>query len=555
MAYPNLTISSIKERCAVDLNEFHQIYQRGIQDGAIIMSTNKYTLEEPTSVTGMTTKINQILELMNEAGLEEPNTYIDKIGMFEEKDVQYALWVYRTYLFYQLLIFVSIILINKNLYNEVIQFNSRVNVGQYPYNDNFTSELLPKFYMAIFGSLTPTSDIDVGVQYTGLYGDGSDKLNIPLLSYIVSTFENLFLIFTNHKSLDYDIETYADMLTIKNPIIDSSEDSRLFYLDSSHFKDVQFNQMLEIAGNSIARNAMLADPYFNLSFTDLLNILSQHRDIFESGSFFQDLSSAGIINLLESDDWFENSKRNVRTFLNLNYDKQREEYYKKVERAEQERLNILNNVNTIEGLNISSEDSCKIMWLSGDALTYRMESYTCTPTVVHVVRILQATSKTNPTENKYQTYIPDQWCSNQGIIQKLEEPFCSIGKYGFILSMLEQIGYIYRFIITYCSDNEHYDEFNCSKKVVLKYLPRYKNGLLYFKQFQKLNETDEQLEGLRGGNKRKNNKRTKRKNNKKTKRKNNKRTKRKNNKKTKRKNNKRTKRKNNKRTKRKNNKR
>jgi hypothetical protein len=524
MIYPNLTISSINARCNEDLQQFKNDYTQ-IDNQTFI---NKYQLVEPKNIDEMKDNINNILKLMEESGLTKDKSYVDIIkGLI--LDYQCALWVYRTYLFYQLLIFVSIILTNVDLYNSIYTDTQLIHV---PYNTKFTSELLLKFDMAIFGSLTPTSDIDVGVQYTGLYGNEPDKLQTPLLSYIVSTLENLFLIFTQHSSLDYDIETYADMLTIKNPIRDSPKDSRLFYLDSSHFNITEFNKMLEIAGNSIARNALLADKNFDLSFQQLLDIVSdRYPDVFETGTLFGDLiSSAEIIKLLQNDEWFEKSKKYIQRFLNLNYDEQRYAYYEKVNLAEQSRIDILNNVDSIDKLNISPKESCDLMWLNGDALTYRMESYTCTPTVVHVVRILQAASKDNPGKNKYITYIPDHYCSTENTIQKLEEPFCSIGQYGFTLSMLEQIGYIYRFIKTYCMEDDkenndsQYDINICSKKIN-KYIPRYRNGLLFFKEFQKLQTIS--TAGSKKNSKRKNSKRknSKRKNSKRknSKRKNSKR--------------------------------
>ena len=71
-----------------------------------------------------------------------------------------------------------------------------------------------------------------------------------------------------------------------------------------------------------------------------------------------------------------------------------------------------------------------------ESLVFRAESYTCSPTVIHVVRILQA-NKEHPL--KYPTLSPG-FCG----INKKKAVF-SIGKVGYILSMLEQIGNMIRY--------------------------------------------------------------------------------------------------------------
>jgi hypothetical protein len=106
------------------------------------------------------------------------------------------------------------------------------------------------------------------------------------------------------------------------------------------------------------------------------------------------------------------------------------------------------------------------MILIGNALGYRMESYLCAPTVTHVVRILQA-NKTNSL--KYKTSWPDVLCGEEQ--KSNNEAYCSLGKYAYILSIMEQFGYIYRFYKEYCEEGEHYDAIKCEKKKK-KYMER-----------------------------------------------------------------------------------
>ncbi len=63
----------------------------------------------------------------------------------------------------------------------------------------------------IFGSMSATSDIDVGIQYSGKNPEFTG------LASIVLRCEQLFLIFTNVSSLHFDIEIYADLMTITRP--------------------------------------------------------------------------------------------------------------------------------------------------------------------------------------------------------------------------------------------------------------------------------------------------------------------------------------------------
>jgi len=101
------------------------------------------------------------------------------------------------------------------------------------------------------------------------------------------------------------------------------------------------------------------------------------------------------------------------------------------------------------------------------ALVYRAESYTCAPTVMHVVRVLQA-NKDNP--NKYVNLQPGYCLTN-----KFTDAYCNIGIFGYLMSMYEQLGYIYRFHLNYCETND-YNEIKCDKKYE-KYNYRFKHAI------------------------------------------------------------------------------
>jgi len=139
----------------------------------------------------------------------------------------------------------------------------------------------------------------------------------------------------------------------------------------------------------------------------------------------------------------------------------------------------LTGKNTIDALNTLTDLQIKsLMKAIGDALTLRMESYTCSPTVVHVVRVLQAEAQkiaqeatnrflktpngSNNVPGKYITTTPTELCN---ITTKLQTAKCVIGVTGFILSALEQLGYMYRFYKVYCPGGSHQDDTKCKKKI------------------------------------------------------------------------------------------
>jgi hypothetical protein len=119
---------------------------------------------------------------------------------------------------------------------------------------------------------------------------------------------------------------------------------------------------------------------------------------------------------------------------------------------------------------------CELIIALGKALSYRMESYTASPTITHIVRILQA----NPT--KYATKSPEELCVGARSEQAVD-PYCTIGKFGFIISMLEQMGYMCRFYKHYCVPPQEGDETMkatmqtaCQKKIK-KYGDRYNHAI------------------------------------------------------------------------------
>ncbi len=409
--YPTFTIESIQERCKHDINTFKTEFHLTIE-------------VQPLATTSVKKRIAHLLKEFKKIGI---HSYVEDI----KHSPQHEAWILRTQLFYQLLLFATLTFQSKALYDKTYK--------DIPFRPDVTP-MLSFFKMGIFGSMTPTSDIDIGIQYSG------PPLK-PALAYIVSRFESLFLIYTGKPSIDFDIETYADMMTIPNPKSDPLHPD-YFYLDTSAFTEVEYKRMLPIAANSILRNAYFISPDTVKTVT-MSDILKPFK-------------------LPSIPDFLDVSRKTVTDFMTGSYEKGRQDYYKKVEIAETIKNEKLRG-------SMKPSDICDIMVAIGEALTYRYESYTCSPTVIHVVRILQASKEK---AQKYRTLIPKTYC--KGDIVHLD-PFCTIGKYGYALSMLEQLGYLYRFYKIYCNgDQPEY----CKKKVD-KYWKRYKDAKFYKRKYER----------------------------------------------------------------------
>jgi hypothetical protein len=405
----------------------------------------------------MKNTINNIIKKMNT--ILHFENYVDKISHLSDSE-QKKMWILRTVLFYQLLIILVHTLTNKDIYDEIYSDKDK-----YPYRAD-VSEHLTDFKMGIFGSMNPTSDIDLGVEYTGDYSDCE-----PALSYIVSRIECLFLILTGSKSLDFDIETYADMATIPNK--DKNDNHvDIFYLstytfDETNEKDkLNFMKIVECATNSIIRNYLLAHTKTNeITLNKMITELNLNLDE----------NTKKILNE-NTENYLKKSFYTLTGFLNMDYETQRYTYYKKVEDAENLKSNFTKNKNIY---NLSNDDTAELIYRIGVANTYRMESYCCIPTIIHVVRILQQKQQQKTASaDKYETLFPKdnikKYCEDIKNDELNHIPVCTIGNVGYILSMLEQIGYMYRFHLTYCVGNK--DQQKCDKKIK-KYRERYDDAL------------------------------------------------------------------------------
>lgn len=466
--YPVFDIQSIFNWCNKDVADF--IAQEKAKNDSLNLDTGFALTTE-----GLDTKVvceeavKPFVEFINTNLLKdekgESKTYVNAISDITNPEIQNQLWIARTFLFSQLMIFAVVILGKPDdgaMYKEVFgEPNGTVVL-------KFMSEVageLSKYQMGIFGSKSPTSDIDVGIQYTG-------SETTPTLNYILSVFENLFLTFTGGKSsLDFDIEAYADLYLIKG-----EKDTDYFYLDTGNLTQADFVNILPVAGLSIARNVLMDNHNATPTFDDIISDVNAAITDKNYGNF-EDSIGPELFTVLTDSAWLSSSMDTMKEFLDSNYDGQRAKYYQAVLAAEKMKFEVAPTFTDAEKLTSTenNEKRCQLIKLVGTALAYRMESYSAAPTITHVVRILQANKDA---VEKYRTISPTELCNPTGLAENAA--YCAIGKYGFVMSILEQMGYMSRFYQHYCI-GDHPDKAKCDKKMK-KYGDRYVDGFIQYKR-------------------------------------------------------------------------
>lgn len=493
--YPCLLIPSIIMRCSSDLRQFEEVYEfdvseyvlPGVVSGIFMAAKTLKVLQ--SQMNGIMDRIFSTSEKTSGGRPMADFDYPHQIREYDEV-TQKKLWCLRTLLFYQLLITVTEMMNNEQLFNEVYQYSENNGITRKrAFRGDIVAEL-KNYKLGIFGSITPSSDIDLGVQYSGFNTD------VIGLAYIVSVFEDSFLIFTGKSSLKFDIETYADLVTV--PDINDKTDAAsltcsnvrdVFPYDTSKLTYLDFLKLLPFVFAGILRNYIIAQKDIRNSATVAEIVESFNIDDFlavateKTGTKFLELVSRyryitvtvpGNVNryitvpgVMKKELWdaFDQAKTIAIDYMKAPYEVKREEYYKLVQTAETSTLQLKKGYFAKGIVDIPNDKLTEILMNASNALVYREESYTCFPTVMHVVRVMQA----NP--GKYKTLTPSYCLKAEN---KLGDAYCAIGNYGYLISLFEQLGYIYRFDITYCKPP--IDKTKCDAKFN-KYADRFKKGL------------------------------------------------------------------------------
>jgi hypothetical protein len=186
MPYPVFSVKSITERCVADLDQFNT--GSATSPAYPVSNIAEYkamikSADTDKTFSGFSNILAPVIQKINGYTNVELKKfdYPHKIASFDEEP-QKHLWCLRTVLFYQLLIFATHMMSDQSVFTNVYTGRS--------YTRTFIPQVLEleKYKMGIFGSLTPTSDIDVGIHYVGSTVNNG-------LAYIVAVIEDLFIIF------------------------------------------------------------------------------------------------------------------------------------------------------------------------------------------------------------------------------------------------------------------------------------------------------------------------------------------------------------------------
>ena len=391
---------------------------------------------------------------------------------------QIYMWIIRTLLFYELLLQVS---------EKVTEYNQQ------------------NYQLGIFGSIEATSDIDIGFTYKP---EPESNLEITdnkgPLSFAINTLEDLFITRTKINSLQFDIEPYANFMTLPNGS---------YYLDTTNMKYEDFLELAPYVGAGILRNYIQSfiDLGYNpdvrrqkinpcesdkikdeiVRFHKILGDTVEapiqynptegscpnntiHTPSIDEYTLFKSLVGpnkwSDFIHKMFGENTEDNSYQDAKetavglitSYLLDDYDTSRMLYYKYVLDAETYFYNEIVQSNA-QGQTVPIEMMIKMLKLSSKADIFRAESYISPITVMDVVRGYQA--------NIYDKFNREK-CDNEQVSP------CFIGYYGYIISILENLGYITRFRLTYCNtDPDHFDPKKCDKKYE-KYIQRVNNSFV-----------------------------------------------------------------------------
>jgi len=508
---PCFDVAILLARCKSDIEKFIKIIKekdnilveiKDIEDyynkiTRIILSKIQTNSNIETIKTQKNTCINMLYSLTKPDSNNNVKSYmmsfdyLHSVSEIMKTDIKKArqCWILRTILFYLLLISATLIMQDKILF-DIIFPESKLT-----FKFNIRSEL-KNFHLGIFGSLNPTSDIDVGIRYVG------DKHDLCALDYVVCVVEDLFPSFLGvESSLKLDIEPYADMYILPN--LDEktkSEFPDIFFLNTSNFTDDDFTEVLPYVYASIIRNyikglhidakkkeniAMILQKIENLK-TDNLAFLTVIDYVELSNKIPSQYKPEIIPNITTNVD-NKITEKLILEFLNLHkvkiteyigtninivafekglditlkymqndYNVSRQEYYTLVKKAENSLIPVKQQIYGSSSGPLDTNAIKECMKNIMHSLVYREESYVCPATITHIVRTIQ--------DSKFKEKYPTNDCGIMDLNTKeITNPYCSIGNYGFLISAMEQYGYLFRFYNSYCNIEDDIEVENKNK--------------------------------------------------------------------------------------------
>lgn len=316
-------------------------------------------------------------------------------------------------------------------------------------------EYLNDIYLGIYGSKDYKSDIDISIirvlnnnlinkeQKIDEIIDVDDvkiqEAQDTPVSDLIYNLETSFINLLNDKCLNFDIEFYSNFLTLP---------SNIYYMNMNLFDITDLkNYLLEFAFASVIRNLYFAGVVREDEINLYLNEIYQRLQInFQNVNYIPN-------DLNEMSSIWNKSKLLVESYTSIqNYEDAINEHRKRVQDIEIKYYELLNKTN------INKEEMLSLFQALCFPNIYREESYICPSTVYHVVFTMQKNEKP-----------PNNECNSRNIEYYA---YCNIGICGYILSMIEQMGYIKRFEILKESTKNNNEKIMFDKKIE-KYTKRY----------------------------------------------------------------------------------
>jgi hypothetical protein len=242
--------------------------------------------------------------------------------------------------------------------------------------------------LQMFGSGTPTSDIDVSVES-------------PRASAFIKAVEADWKTLTTAPTTKLDVEFYGDFLMF----LDEKGENN--FLNSRKLTEIPEAQtkILSFVGVSILRNAG------TLSFPELDTFIVSHPEVADNG-------------------WKQEAQKIFENYTNMNQEQRQEQYYTLLHKAEEQRDKLKTPGLSPQEMNTITY---QIFVALCNANIFRSENYILPSTVIHVVRDIQAKAP-----------MPSVRSRNCPIF-KSKIASCPMGVFTYLCSAMEQLGYMKRF--------------------------------------------------------------------------------------------------------------
>jgi len=463
-------------------------------------ATNGYNIDDLTKY---------IQQCSTELGIPENNKseyhYHDT-----ENSTMITRWIARNNLFHAILLYVVLFKL-KSTQTVTTQITSFFKTQ--PQNDTY----LKNYKLGNFGSTNPSSDIDACIQYDGTDPQYTvsncikciedayvDLVGIPCLKLDIEFYDSYI-----SKTDSDNKETYAVDFTTNSPSEELEQLSKLLpYAIASMMRNIHIGIKPNTYGRSTFSKAYISKPKpgftprsdgsISYDVNDILVHLNLNPQIKKNDygnnnifSRMEDMNTICIkilqavfkllnincennkpfrnyfLELLKNRSFFTKAKTLYEPYFKNNtqtptYNDRRKIYYEKLKLVENKRIT-----------NPQPNDN-DLLSLMCDSQLYREEGYVLISTVLEVPRVMQKCG--NDTNKDGCKEICDE--SN-----KYNNPACLMNKSTYLLSMIEQLGFIIRFYIEdKCNAGNNCDKGSHFKTKLDKYLKRWNHAKTKYTQ-------------------------------------------------------------------------